>query len=321
MLEINLSKIVKNYGFKNVLNDFNFEATTKERSALIGANGSGKTTLFKIIAGIEGVEEGNIAIRKGATIGMLNQIPNTVSDNYTVREVLIEGIKYILDLEEKLRKLEQQMAEETKNLDSIIKTYFRTGEEFERVNGYEIESKINKISAGFKINNMLDRTFNTLSGGEKTIVSLAQLILSEPSILLLDEPTNHLDIDTLEWFEEFLINYKGTVIISSHDRYFLDKVATKVVLIEKGKEEIFYGNYSYYLEENERRILAEFNDFKNQQKQIEAMKNKIKQLQEWGRLADPNGGQFFRRAASIQKRLDKLELLDKPESIKEIPHE
>ena len=166
---------------------------------------------------------------------------------------------------------------------------------------------------------MLNRKFNTLSGGEKTIVNLASIMLSNPDILLLDEPTNNLDIDTLEWLESYLKSYTGTIILCSHDRYFLDKVVSKIVLIERGKSEIFFGNYSYYLEENERRTLAEFEQYKDQQKMIEAMKRKIKQLQEFGKLAYPGGESFFKRAASIQKRLDKIELLDKPETAKEIP--
>ena len=188
------------------------------------------------------------------------------------------------------------------------------------LDGYTIDSKISELCNKFRIDeNMLNREFNTLSGGEKTIVNLASIMLSNPDILLLDEPTNNLDIDTLEWLESYLKSYNGTIILCSHDRYFLDKVVSKIVLIERGKSEIFFGNYSYYLKENERRTLAEFEQYKDQQKMIEAMKRKIKQLQEFGKLAYPGGESFFRRAASIQKRLDKIEVLDKPETAKEIP--
>ena len=177
---------------------------------------------------------------------------------------------------------------------------------------------IGKITKVFKISDdMLNRDFNTLSGGEKTVVQLASLILSKKDILLLDEPTNHLDINTLEWLEDYLKNYNGTVLIVSHDRYFLDKVVTKTMLIEKNNIEIFNGNYSYYLKENEERLLNEFTKYKDQQKQIEAMKKSIKQLREWGKLGDNE--RFFKRANAIEKRLETMEKLDKPNSKKTLP--
>ena len=321
MIELSLSNIEKNFGFKKVLNGFNLELKTKERIALIGPNGSGKTTIFKIIIGEENINNGNISIRKGATIGMLSQIPPIFKEETTVKEILLIGKTKVIEIEQKLRELENKMSTCKPNeLNNLLKKYGILQEKFNNLNGYQLESDVNKICNGFKIKpEMLERKFNTLSGGEKTIVYFASLILSEPSILLLDEPTNHLDIDTLEWLEEYLKNYKGSILISSHDRYFLDKVTTKTILIERGKEEVFFGNYSYYLEENERRIMAEFEDFKDQQKQIAAMKASIKKLQEFGRLAFPGGESFFKRAASIQKRLDKIELLEKPETKKELP--
>ena len=321
MIELSLNKVEKNFGFKKVLNGFSLELKTGERVALIGPNGSGKTTIFKIITGEENLNAGNISIRKGATVGMLSQIPPTFPKETTVKEILLIGKAKVLEIEQKMRELEKRMATCTpEQMDVLLKSYGTLQEAFDNLGGYQLESDVNKICNGFKIKpEMLERKFNTLSGGEKTIVYFASLILSEPSILLLDEPTNHLDIDTLEWLEEYLKNYKGSILISSHDRYFLDKVTTKTILIERGKEEVFFGNYSYYLEENERRIMAEFEDFKDQQKQIAAMKASIKKLQEFGRLAFPGGESFFKRAASIQKRLDKIELLDKPETKKEIP--
>ncbi len=323
MIEIGMSNVKKSFGFeKSVLDEFDFEVSTGERIALIGANGSGKTTIFKIITGEESVQAGMVSVRKGATIGLLSQIPPKVTDEVTVRDVLITKVKSIYDLEAKLREYENKMAaiSDTDKLNEVIEAYSKLQELFESSGGYEIESKVSKICNGFKISeDKLSRSFNSLSGGEKTIVNLASLMISEPSILLLDEPTNHLDVETLEWFENYLKNYKGTVVISSHDRYFLDQVATKTVLIERGKSEVFHGNYSYFLEENERRIMNEFEDFKNQQKKIDAMKASIKKLQEFGRLAYPGGEPFFKRAASIQKRLDKMELLDRPEVKKDLP--
>ncbi len=319
MIEISVNNAQKTFGFKKVLDDFNIEALTGERIALIGPNGCGKTTLLNIISGNESLDKGMVAIRKGATIGLLSQMPPKVSNECLVKDLLMNHFKDVMEIESKLRECEYQMTVvDQSKLEKLLETYGKLQDKFSQMGGYEIDEKIGKICRGFKISNeMLDRKFNTLSGGEKTIVNLASLMICEPDILLLDEPTNHLDIETLEWFEQFLKNYKGTIIISSHDRYFLDQVSTKTVLIDKGKSDIYCGNYSYYLKESERRDLAEFEEYKNQQKQIEAMKATVKKLKEWGERGD--NPRFFRRAACIEKKLEKMEVLDKPDSKKALP--
>lgn len=319
MIEISINNAEKSFGFKKILDGFALEATTGERIALIGPNGCGKTTLFKIIAGEENLDKGMVSTRKGASIGLLSQMPPKVTDEVTVKDILLRSFKNIFKLEKKLREYEEKLASvPSDKLESILNMYGRLQEEFTNLGGYEIDEKVSKICNGFKISDeMLNRSFNTLSGGEKTIVNLASLIISNPDILLLDEPTNHLDIDTLEWFEQFLSNYKGTVVISSHDRYFLDKVATKTILMDKGKADVYYGNYSYFLEESDRRALAEFDEYKNQQKQIEAMKTAVKKLKEWGERGD--NPRFFRRAACIERKLEKMEMIDRPESKKQLP--
>lgn len=319
MIEISVNNAQKNFGFKRVLDGFDLEVTTGEIIALIGPNGCGKTTLFKIISGEENLDQGMVSIRRNATIGLLSQIPSKVTDDVTVRDILLKTFDEVFKVEKQLREYEEKLATVSPDkMDSVLEMYGKLQEHFTNMGGYEIDEKVSKICNGFKISDeMLDRSFNTLSGGEKTIVNLASLIISNSDILLLDEPTNHLDIDTLEWFEQFLSNYKGTIVISSHDRYFLDKVATKTVLIDKGKSEVYHGNYSYYLEESERRALAEFDEYKNQQKQIEAMKAAVKKLKEWGERGD--NPRFFRRAACIERKLEKMELLDRPDSKKQLP--
>ena len=321
MMDISIANAKKNYGFKNVLDGFALDVTSGEKIGLIGPNGCGKTTLFKLITKEEGLDSGSISIRKGANVRLLSQMPPVVDDECTVRDILTKDFKDVFEIEAHMKELEKQMAVADPNeLERILDRYGKLQNRFMDLDGYTIDSKISELCNKFRIDeNMLNRKFNTLSGGEKTIVNLASIMLSNPDILLLDEPTNNLDIDTLEWLESYLKSYTGTIILCSHDRYFLDKVVSKIVLIERGKSEIFFGNYSYYLEENERRTLAEFEQYKDQQKMIEAMKRKIKQLQEFGKLAYPGGESFFKRAASIQKRLDKIELLDKPETAKEIP--
>ena len=321
MMDISIANAKKNYGFKNVLDGFALDVTSGEKIGLIGPNGCGKTTLFKLITKEEGLDSGSISIRKGANVRLLTQMPPVVDDECTVRDILTRDFKDVFEIEAHMKELEKQMAVADPNeLERILDRYGKLQNRFMDLDGYTIDSKISELCNKFRIDeDMLNRKFNTLSGGEKTIVNLASIMLSNPDILLLDEPTNNLDIDTLEWLESYLKSYTGTIILCSHDRYFLDKVVSKIVLIERGKSEIFFGNYSYYLEENERRTLAEFEQYKDQQKMIEAMKRKIKQLQEFGKLAYPGGESFFKRAASIQKRLDKIELLDKPETAKEIP--
>ena len=220
MIEVTLNGAKKSFGFKNVLDDFDLEATTGERIALIGPNGCGKTTIFKIIVGEEKLDSGIVTTRKGATIGFLSQMPPKVPDDYTVKDLLVKDFQKLFEVEKKMRECEQKLATISPDkMDSILTSYGKLQDYFQEMGGYEIDEKVSKICNGFKISDeMLSRTFNTLSGGEKTIVNLASLIISNPDILLLDEPTNHLDIDTLEWFEHFLTSYKGTIIISSHDR-------------------------------------------------------------------------------------------------------
>lgn len=321
MLEIGISGVKKNFGTKQVLNGFDLDVSTGEKIGLIGPNGCGKSTIFKMITKEEVPDEGTVSIRKGTKVGFLSQMPPEVDDNCTVKDIITEDFKNIYSIEKELHKLEEYLSKcSGEELDKVLDKYGKLQQRFIDLDGYTIDYKVNELCSRFNIDNeMLERKFNTLSGGEKTIVCLASIMLTEPDVLLLDEPTNNLDIDTLERLEDFLKSYNGTLIMSSHDRYFLDKVANKIVLIERGKSESFFGNYSYYLEENERRILSEFEQYKDQQKMIEAMKKKIKQLQEFGKLAYPGGESFFKRAASIQKRLDKLELIDKPEQQKEIP--
>ena len=321
MIEIALSNVDKNFGFKKIFDSFDLEIISGEKVGLIGPNGCGKSTLFKLITKEEVPSSGIVTTRKGAKVGFLPQMPMLPNENISVSEFLSSSFEEIYRISKEMRLLEYEMTNsQNEDMEKILNRYGVLQQRFDDLGGYLIDSKINEICNKFGIDSeLLERDFSKLSGGEKTIVCFAKIMLSDPDILLLDEPTNNLDIDTLEWLEKFLQNYTGTILMSSHDRYFLDKVATKIVLIERGKSEIFHGNYSYYLKENERRILSEFEQYKDQQKMIDAMKKKIKQLQEFGRKASPSGESFFKRAASIQKRLDKIELLNKPETAKEIP--
>lgn len=310
MIEIELNNIKKNYGLKNVLDGVSFEIKTGERIALIGDNGSGKSTILKIISGEEKADSGKVNIKKEAEIGYLKQVYPNENDSIVVEEYLKRSFKKYFDMEKRLKELEVLMLDENQNIENLIKRYGRLQEEYITLGGYELEEKFKKICSGFKFKTeFLNKKYNTLSGGEKTIVNLATILLKNPDVLLLDEPTNHLDIETLEWLEKFLNSYKGTVVLISHDRYFLDKVVNKIILLEKGKTIVYFGNYSYFVKEDERRTLAEFERYKNQQKQIEKMKESIKKLRSFGELEQNES--FFKRAKCIEKRLEKLEVLDK----------
>lgn len=318
MIEISLNNVKKTFGFKNVLNNISFEVKTGERVSLIGDNGSGKSTILNIINGLETINSGTLSIRKGANIGYLIQQPELIYKEKIVRDILYESNTRLYLLAKQLKNYEKMMADNPNNI-SIVTKYLNIQEQYMNIGGYEQDSLIDKVSYGLKIEDLLDCNFNKLSGGEQRRVLLASLIIKKADILVLDEPTNHLDIDTLDWLEQFLNKYDGTIIVVSHDRYFLDKVSNKTILIENGKSIVFYGNYSYYLKENNLRIEKEFQEYKDQQKQIEAMKKKIRQLQEFGKLAYPGGESFFKRAENIRKRLEKLELKDKPQVKKELP--
>ena len=320
MIEISLNKIKKYFGNNKVLDDISFELKTGDIVSLIGDNGCGKSTILKIIKGIEKQDSGVCSIRKSSVIGYLDQTMEKDIYNKTVKDILYENINNILDIEKQMNKLENKMNKNPNNI-SIINKYLKVQEKYMKLGGYEINSTIHKITHGFNISHLLNNKFNVLSGGEQKRVLFAAIMIQKPDILLLDEPTNYLDIITLEWFEDFLKGYTGTILIVSHDRFFLDKVSNKTILIENGKAIIFNGNYSYYLEENGNRIDKEFKDYQDQQRIVFSMKKKIKQLKEFGKLAYPGGESFFRRAENIRKRLERLELKEKPIKKSKIPFE
>lgn len=309
MIEISLNKINKSYGYNNVLNNLSFDIKTNERVALIGSNGCGKSTTLRIIMGLETSDSGSVSIRKESKIGYLTQIPPEEKDSVIARNVYLRGVSELLDLENRINTFIENMTSNEKD----IKIFDKLQEEFRIKGGYNLKERIEKIRSGFKISDeLLDREYNKLSGGEKTLINLASIVLSNPDILLLDEPTNHLDIDTLEWFEEYLSNYNGTVVIISHDRYFLDRTVNKIIEMENGSADVYYGNYSYYLKESEKRLMLEFKNYKNQQKEIKALKEAIIRYRQWGTKSD--NPMFFRRAKAIETRLEKMDIIEKPKT-------
>jgi len=318
MIEIGMNEIHKNFGFKAVLSGLNLEAMTKERIGIVGRNGTGKSTILKIITGEENADSGTVSIRKSATLGYLEQIPTLTDSDKTAGDILRSVFASVFETEDKMRLTETKMAEEADSdaLNTLMENYQLLQIKFLAMDGYSVEERLNRVIQGFSLEPLLERPFNVLSGGQKTLIGLACTVLKEPDILLLDEPTNHLDMKTLEWFEDYLSRYNGTVLIVSHDRYFLDKVTNKTVILDAGQATMYHGNYSFSVEEQERELLIEFEHFKVQQKKIEAMKAAIKRFREWGARAD--NPKFFRKAKELEKRLEKMELIDRPQLEKKL---
>lgn len=319
MIILNVNKIAKNYGFGEVLKEVSFTLNEGEKVAIVGDNGCGKSTLLKMIAGIENCKSGNITLKKDCVVEYLEQGDVSDTTNGICIDILNSSFEYLYKMEQELKNYEQQMCVETdaEKLNNLIKRYSYLQDKFILFGGYEIENQINYVVNGLKIDkSLLERDFQTLSGGERTLINFAKILLSKPDLLLLDEPTNHLDIERIQWLEEYIKDYKGTVLIVSHDRYFIDKVIYKIIEIDDGKAKIYYGNYSKYLELKEQEEVKEFEIYKVQQKKIEEMQKAIKRLKEWGKLSD--NPMFFRRAKAIQSNLDRFieQSIEKPKEHK-----
>ncbi|QLY79917.1 ribosomal protection-like ABC-F family protein [Clostridium intestinale] len=314
MIELSLNNVEKYFGANRVLKNITFEVNKGERLGIVGRNGSGKSTVLKLIYGAENLDNGSISIRRGASIGYLEQI-HGFEEGSTVREILNIAFDELLVLEKKMKSLENKMSDEREDISRLLSQYSELQQNYEVLGGYDKEEKFSKVCEGLKFkDSFLDRSFDLLSGGEKTRVVLGKILLENPDILLLDEPTNHLDMESLEWLEEYLRNYKGTVVIVSHDRYFLDNVITKTIEIEDLISTSYKGNYSAYVKEKEDNLLQQYELYKVQQKKINSMEKSIKTLRDW---ANRSGNEkFYRRAASMQKRLEKMDKVDKPKTEK-----
>ncbi|WP_256759271.1 ribosomal protection-like ABC-F family protein [Cohnella sp. WQ 127256] len=315
MLTMNCQSVKKYSGAQLILENVTFELHHGEKIGLVGRNGSGKTTLLRLVSKLELPDEGLLTIRKDTRIGYLEQIPEDVAGR-TVYDVLALGYREVLECRSAMTELEGQMSEpeaadDPEQLSRLLREYSALQERFERDGGYEMDAQIDQVANGLRIEReWYTRAYRSLSGGEKTKVALASQLICKPDLLLLDEPTNHLDMASVEWLEEYLIKYEGACLIVSHDRYFLDRVVTKIVELEDGESSIYHTNYSRYVKEKEERLLHEFADYQEQQKKIKKMRETIKKLLEWGRIGD--NGKFFRRAASMQKALDRMEKLKRP---------
>ncbi|MDF2659375.1 MAG: transporter ATP-binding protein [Paenibacillus sp.] len=268
-------KISKRWGGALVFEQLSLEIQDGERIGLVGPNGCGKSTVLKLLSGMEPPDSGTIHYKKGSRTAMLAQIPDYGPD-VTALEVLELAFAELLRLKRRMTELESDMASPDPNaMEKALKEYGTLQDVFAGMGGYEMEANRSRVADGLGIKHLLRMPFDRLSGGERTKVCLGRILLESPDLLLLDEPTNHLDLSAVEWLETYLQDYRGSVLIVSHDRYFLDRVVTKVYDLEGGAVDIYHGNYSYFVEEKERRLLLDFAAFQEQQKKIVLERKKM----------------------------------------------
>ena len=307
--------ICKAFGDNEVLKNASFHIEEREKAAIVGINGAGKSTLLKIIIGEMAADDGQTVINKGATIGYLAQHQEMQSGN-TIFDELLTVKQDVLDLEARIRSMELSMKQaEGAELQELMDQYARLSHEFEQKNGYAWKSEITGVLKGLGFTEEdFSKHVDTLSGGQKTRVSLGKLLLSKPDIIMLDEPTNHLDMGSITWLETFLMNYQGAVLIVSHDRYFLNRVVTKVIEIDQGEVTTFMGNYSDYAQKKAMLREAQMQAYLNQQREIKHQEEVIAKLKSFNREKS------IKRAESREKMLDKLDVLDKPSEVKADMH-
>ena len=299
--------ISKSFGEKVILEDASFHIEEREKAALIGNNGAGKTTLLRIIMEEIHADAGQVVLAKDKRIGYLAQYQD-VQGHLSVYEELLSTKQYIIDMEERLRAIEVQMKNASgEELDRLMNSYTRLTHEFELENGYAYKSELMGVLNGLGFTEEdFTKQVATLSGGQKTRVALGKLLISKPDILLLDEPTNHLDMESIAWLETYLLNYPGAVFIVSHDRYFLDKVVTKVIEIDAGQVRMYAGNYSAYAEKKAQLRDAQYKAYLNQQREIKHQEAVIVKLKSFNREKS------IKRAESREKMLNKIQRIDKP---------
>ena len=315
MIEIQVSGLVKSFEVgRNVLDGLTFQIDQGERVGLLGRNGAGKTTLFRILTGELEPDEGTVTIGQGRRVGLISQIP-VYPAGFTVEDVLRSAFSRLESLGEEMRQLESRMAAGESD-PALLRRYGTLSERFEAFGGYDTDVAVNKIANGLSISReMREQLFDSLSGGEKTRVNLGRLILEDTDILLLDEPTNHLDLHATEWLEEYIRSFRGTVVVISHDRYFLDRTVTRVIEVQDGKAEFYSGNYSFYAVEKERRYQERMKQYEKEQAKIAQLEKSAEQLRLW---AFQGMDKTYRRAISMEKRIERMRTTAKPTKAKKM---
>jgi len=309
MIDISVQNIKKAFEEgNNILDGITFDVNSGECVGLLGKNGAGKTTLLKIITGELSEDEGNIVVPESKKVGMISQIPVFPSE-FTAEDVLRTAFSRLFEIKAEMERLEKHMASGGADKD-ILDSYDGLAHEYERSGGYTIETELNRVVNGLQIpHQQRTQLFNTLSGGEKTRINLARLILENTDILLLDEPTNHLDLNATIWLEEFLVKFKGTVLVISHDRYFLDRTITRAIEISNGKAEFYSGNYSHYVEEKKRRYEEQLEKFEREQAESKRLHASADRLQQWG----IGNSKLMKKSFAIRTRAERAVKTDRPD--------
>ncbi len=307
MIDISVKDLVKSFDSeRNVLDGISFDVQAGERVGLLGKNGAGKTTLFKILTGELDYNSGEIAFAAGKKVGLISQIP-VYPEGYTVEDVLRTAFRQLERIKEQMQALEARMTDHTPQ--DVLQRYDELLNRYTAGGGYDTDTETDKICNGLAITAaQRGQAFASLSGGEKTRVNLARLLLEKTEILLLDEPTNHLDMNSVEWLEDYTEKFKGTVLTISHDRYFLDRVVSRIVEIHDGKAEFYSGNYSFYVQEKQARFELQLKQYEKEQAKLGQLGFMLERMKGWG----INNRTLYRRAMSIQHRMERIEKTDRP---------
>ncbi len=314
MIDISVSSLVKSFELgKNILDGLSFTVNSGERIGILGHNGCGKTTLFRILTGEIDYDEGEIMIAPSKRMGLISQIP-VYPEDWTTEDVLKSAHSRLYAINDKIEKLALRL--ESDHSPALLEEYDRLQEDFRRLGGYDMDVDRSRVANGLDIPAaMRQQSFASLSGGEKTRVNLARLILEDTDILLLDEPTNHLDLHATEWLEEYLLHFKGTVLIISHDRYFLDKTVQRSIEINEGQAEFYSGNYSFYVQERQRRFEEKLKKYERDQAKIEQLTRAAEQMHLWAFMGMDK---LHKRAFSMEKRIERLQQSEKPTEAKKL---
>ncbi|BCU51354.1 ABC transporter ATP-binding protein [Staphylococcus auricularis] len=308
---LNGSNISKRYLEDILFDHIKITLNAGDKIGLAGRNGEGKTTLLRLLAGIEQPTSGDLSWKKNIAIGFLDQTPQYEA-HAKVYQCLKSVFHSLNEVADQLETIEKEMSASPDDIERLMTRYGELQLYFEKNGGYEIEAQIRKVASGLNISHLLDSEWGTLSGGERTKVGIAQILIQSTDLLILDEPTNHLDIKAIEWLTQYIANYEGAVVIVSHDRYFLDETVNQIMEIDQQNLHVYEGNYSHFVEEREKRVLAEFEAYQNQQKKIKKMKESIKQLRIWAGQAKPPNAAMYKRAKSMEKALNRIQRLEKP---------